>query len=145
MIVTPQKPVVKIVELDKTKVKFLGGMNVVLIKVASNPKFCQIIDILFVDVLEFYGLILRRDWSKELHSYFATIWSHPWLPYNGKPNQIHVDMENHMKYYGTDLDEENEPVVFKNNILGNYSLESFFGDFEAQSSPSPVNFDLSQI
>jgi hypothetical protein len=58
-----------------------------------------------------------------------------WLPYNGKPNQIRVDREKHMKHSVTDFDEENEPVVFTNNILGNYSFESFFGNFQAQNLP----------
>lgn len=54
-----------------------------------------------------------------------------WLPYNGKPNQIHLNREKHMKYSVTDFDEENKPVVFTNKIFGSYSFESFFGNFQA--------------
>lgn len=42
-----------------------------------------------------------------------------WLPYNGKPNQIRVDREKHMKYLVIEFEEENEPIEFSNNILGN--------------------------
>lgn len=50
-----------------------------------------------------------------------------------------------MKYLVTDLDEENEPVVFTNNILGNYSLDAFLGIFNAQESPFEVDYVTSQI
>lgn len=48
-----------------------------------------------------------------------------WLSYNGKPNQIPVDSEKHMKYLVTDLNEENESVVFTGNIIGKYFSGSF--------------------
>lgn len=51
-------------------------MNFVLIRLALNSKVFRIIDILVADIPEFYGLILSRYWSKKLHGYFATIWSH---------------------------------------------------------------------
>jgi hypothetical protein len=35
----------------------------------------------------------------------------------------------------TDIDGENEPVMFSNSILGNYCVDSFFGNFIAKSSP----------
>lgn len=50
-----------------------------------------------------------------------------------------------MKYTITHLDEENEPVAFTDNIWGNYSSESFFGSFPAQSSPFPIDSVTSQI
>jgi hypothetical protein len=39
-----------------------------------------------------------------------------------------------MKHNVTDLDEENEPVSFANNIVGNYSIDSYFGNFNTQVS-----------
>ena len=88
---------------------------------SSNPKFAQIIDIMIIDIPEFYGLVLSRDWSENLHGYFAIVWSHMWLPYSGKPNQIRFDRDlKHMKYSVTDIGEENKPIAFNNNILGNY-------------------------
>ena len=68
-----------------------------------------------------------------------------WLPYNGKPNQIRVDHEKYMKYLVTNLGEENEPIAFNNNILGNYSADSFLGNFNTQSSPFSVNSIKSQV
>jgi hypothetical protein len=53
--ISPQKSVVQIVQLDHTKVKVLGEMNSVLIRLSSNSKVCQIIDILVVDIPEFYS------------------------------------------------------------------------------------------
>ena len=84
----PQKSVVRIVQLDRSQVEVIGELNQVTIRLSSNPKVCQVIDILVVDIPEFYGLILSRDWSEKLHGYFSTDWSHMWLPYNGNPNQI---------------------------------------------------------
>ena len=63
-----------------------------------------------------------------------------WLPYSGKPNQIIFDREKHMKYSVTDFEDENEPAAFTNNILGNYSLESFLCNFNAQKSLFLINY-----
>ena len=50
-----------------------------------------------------------------------------------------------MTHTVTEFEQENQPVVFNSNILGNYSAESFFGNFNAQQSPFPVNSIESQI
>jgi len=105
----------------------------------------QRIDILIADIPEFYGLILSRDWSEKLHGYISIDWSHMWLPYKGKPNQIKIDQEKHMTHSVTEFEQENQPIAFNNNILGNYSSESFFGNFTAQPSPFSVNDFTSQI
>lgn len=94
-------------QLDQSQVEVVGELNQVTIRLSSNPKVCQVIDILVVDIPEFYGLILRRDWSKNIHGYFTTDWSHMWLPYNGKPNQIRVDHEKHQKYIVIEIEGEN--------------------------------------
>ena len=93
--IQPQKSAVCIVQLDRSQVEVIGELNQVTIRFSSNPKVCQVIDILVADIPEFYGLILSRDWSEKLPGYFATDWSHMWLPYNGKPNQIKVEREKH--------------------------------------------------
>jgi len=56
----------------------------VLIRISSNPKVHQNIDIIVVDIPDNYGMILSRDWSTIMNGYFATDCSHLWLPYNGK-------------------------------------------------------------
>jgi len=89
--VQPQKSVVRIVQLDRLQVEVIGELNQVTIRLSSNPKVCQVINILVADILEFYGLILSKDWLEKLHGYFATDWSHMWLPYNGKTNQMKVE------------------------------------------------------
>jgi len=40
-----------------------------------------------------------------------------------------------MKHTVTNFEDENEPIDFKNNIIGNYSAESFLGNSNAQKSP----------
>ncbi len=89
--VQPQKSVVHIVQLDWSQVEVIGELNQVTVRLSSNPKVCQVIDILVVDIPKFYGLILSRYWSEKLHGYFAMDWSHMWLPYNNKPNQIKAE------------------------------------------------------
>jgi hypothetical protein len=81
----------KIIQLDRTDVKVMGELKNVLIRLSSNPKVHQFIDIIVVDIPEVYGMFLSRDWSEQLHGYFATDWSHLWLPENGKPNKIRVN------------------------------------------------------
>jgi hypothetical protein len=74
---------IKVIQLDRTNIKVISELKNVLIRLLSNPKVHQIIDIIVVDIPKFYGLFLSMDWSKQLHRYFATDWSHLWLPKNG--------------------------------------------------------------
>ena len=71
----------QMVQLDIYVVKIIGEMKDVLIRLSVDPRVCQFIDIMVVDILEVYGLILSKDWSTKLNGYFATDWSHMWLPY----------------------------------------------------------------
>ena len=123
----------------------IGELNQVNIRLSSNPKVCQVIDILVANILEFYGLILSRDWSENLHEYFSTDWSHMWLPFNGKPNQIKVERELHQKYIVTDLEGENEAIAYNSSIIDNYLVDSFLGNFNAHTSPYLENSVLSQV
>jgi hypothetical protein len=75
-------------QLDRSNVKVIGELKDVLIRVASNPKVYQIIDIIVVDIPESYGLFLSRDWSQKLQGYFSTYWSHLWLPWNGQKTKF---------------------------------------------------------
>jgi hypothetical protein len=72
-----------------------------------------------VDIPEAYGLLLSKDWSQKLQGYFATDWSHMWLPYKGRKNQIKVDNEAHMKHTITEMEGHNEPINFSHSVLGN--------------------------
>ena len=92
----------------------------VSIRLSSNAKVLQVIDILVANIPQLYGLILSNDWSEKLHGYFVADWSHMWLPYNGKSNRIKVDHKKFMKHTVTKLEETNEPIAFTNNIIGNY-------------------------
>ena len=95
-------------------------MEDVLIRLSSNEKVCQFIDIIVADIPEAYGLVLSQDWSAKLNGYFASDWSHLWLPYKGSPNQIKLLREPHMKQNVTQLKGKNEPV---NYVLVNYFIE----------------------
>ena len=64
--------------------KVIGEMEDVLIRLSANEKVCQYIDIVVADILDVYGLVLSRDWSARLDGYFASDWSHLWLPHKGK-------------------------------------------------------------
>jgi hypothetical protein len=57
----------KIIQLDRTDVKVMGELKKVLIRLSSNPKVHQFIDIIVVDIPEVYGMFLSRDWSEQLH------------------------------------------------------------------------------
>ena len=77
---------------------------------------------------------MSRDWSAKLNGYFATDWSHLWLPFKGQPNKIKVDRERYMKHTVTDLNDPNEPVMFSHSIIANFYFETFFGELEAKTS-----------
>ena len=107
-------------------------MKYVLIWLSADPRVCQFIDIMVVDIPETYGSILRRDWSMKLNGYFATDWSHIWLPYQNVQNQIKILREPHMKHNLTQLEGKNEPVNFSSSVLGNYFLELEPGNYQAK-------------
>ena len=69
-----------------------------MIRLSADERICQFIDIMVVDIPEAYGLILSRDWYAKLNGYFATDWSHMWLPYKNSQNQINIMREPHMKH-----------------------------------------------
>jgi len=116
-------------------VQVTGELKNVQIRLVSNPIVWQTIDIIVVDIPEAYGLLLSRDWSMELNGYFATYWSHLWLPHKGIENQIRVDREPYMKYTVTKLEAPNKPLMFPKGSHENYCFDSFFGDFPTQIAP----------
>lgn len=99
----PQESTTQIVQLDRSKVNVLGELKDVLIRLASQPKVFQIIDIVIANISESYGL--STDRSMKLKCYFSIDWSHLWLPFNGKPNKIREDHEYHMKHIIIDINE----------------------------------------
>ena len=76
----------KIIQLGRTTMKVVGEMEYVLIRLSTDEIVCQFIGIMVVGILEAYVLILSQDWSMKLDGYFATNWSHLWLPYQGCQN-----------------------------------------------------------
>jgi hypothetical protein len=125
----------KIIQLDRTDVKVMGELKNVLIRLSSNPKVHQFIDIIVVDIPEVYGMFFSRDWSEQLHGYFATDWSHLWLPENGKPNKIRVNREHYLKYMVTDLNDPNEPYTPPADSPEVQGMDTYFGNFMAEVSP----------
>ena len=49
----------------------IGEMEDVLIRLSSNDKVCQFIDIVVADLPEAFGLVLTTDWSAKLGGYFS--------------------------------------------------------------------------
>ena len=95
-------------------------MKNVLIRLSANKKICQYLNIVVADIPDGYGLILNRDWSARLDGYFASDWSHLWLPQKGSPNLIKILREPYMKHNVTGLEEGNESA---DSVLGNYLTE----------------------
>ena len=61
--------------------KVIGEMEDVLIRLSSNENVCHFSVVVVADIPEACGLVLSRDWSAKLNGYFASDWSHLWLPY----------------------------------------------------------------
>ena len=83
----------QIIQLDRYNVKVMGEFKYVLIYFSLNTKVHQTIDIIVVNILGAYGVIVSRDWSVKLNGYFVTDWSHLWIPYKGKPKRIKFEHE----------------------------------------------------
>jgi hypothetical protein len=125
----------KIIQLARTDVKVMGELKNVLIRLSSNPKLHQFIDIIVVDIPKVYGMFLSRDWLEQLHGYFATDWSHLWLPENGKPNKIRVNRERYLKFTVTDSNDPNEPYTPPADSPEVQGMDTYFGNFIAEVSP----------
>ena len=123
-------------QLDKSKVKVVGRLKNVILKLSADPRIHHTIDILIIDIPENYGMWLSWDWSEKLKGYFATDWSHLWLPLNRKPNKLKVDREPFTKQTVTDLDGSNESVSFFYNQIEHFTFDTFFGDLPADVLPT---------
>ena len=77
---------------------------------------------------------LRRDWSENIKGYFATDWSHLWLPYNGRPNWTKIVREPYMKQTIIDINDPSELVVFFSSAIEHYTFDYFFGNLYGDSS-----------
>jgi hypothetical protein len=74
--VVPLKSDKHVIRLDRTQVKVIGELKDMMIRISMHPTFVQVIDIIVVDILEAYGLLLSRYWSKKINGYFSTDWAH---------------------------------------------------------------------
>jgi hypothetical protein len=124
----------KIIQLDRTNVTVVGELKYVLIRLSSNPKVHQVIDIVVADIPKVYGMFLSRDWSEQIHGYFTIYWYHLWLPVNGHPNKLRINRERYLKYTVTDLNDSNEPFVPSVNALECQGMKSLFGNLVAEVS-----------
>jgi hypothetical protein len=118
-------------------VKVIWELKDVMIRIATHPKFVQVIGIIVVDIPEAYGLLLSRDWSEKLNRYFSTNWTHLWLPLKEHTNMIRINRERYLKHIATDLETLNEPSSGYFPMLGNYSCDSYFGNLSPLSSKVP--------
>jgi hypothetical protein len=134
----PLKSDKRVIQLDRTQVKFMGELKDVMIRMATHPKKFQVIDIIVVDIPEAYGLLLSRDWSKNLNGYFSTDWAHLWFPLKGHANMIRIVRERYLKHNVTDLEALNEPSSLDFPVLGNYSCDSDYGNLSPLSSNVPL-------
>ena len=60
----PEKTGTRIMQLDRMNVKVIGEFKDVLIRMATKPQYSQDIDIVVVDILEAYEMLLRGTGQK---------------------------------------------------------------------------------
>jgi hypothetical protein len=77
-------------------------------------------------------MLLSRDWSaKLLHRLGKLVAS---TQRTAKKKKVRIyKREAYMKYAVTGLEGTNESVIFPDNKRGNYCLDTFFGNFEAET------------
>jgi hypothetical protein len=134
--VVPLKSDKHLMKLDRTQVKVIGELKDVMIIMDTHPNIFQVIDIIVVDILEAYGLLLSQDWFENLNGYFSKDCTHLWFPLKGHTNMIKIDKERYLKHTFTDLEAFNEPSSTDFPVLGNYSCDYDFDNF------SPLSYDV---
>ena len=82
----PKPSTWQVLQLDRTAIKVIGEMEDVMIHLSADERVCQYIDIIVANIPNAYGLVLSQDWSARLEGYFASDWSHLWLPFKGCQN-----------------------------------------------------------
>jgi hypothetical protein len=65
-------------------------------------------------------------------------WAHFWLPLKGYKNMIRINRERYLKHTITDLETPNKPASTDFSVLGNYSCDSHFGEFDPLLSDVPL-------
>ena len=63
---------IQIVQLDRSKVKVVGRLRNVLLRLSADPQIHQTINIVNVDIPKTYGMWLSQDWSEKVKVYFST-------------------------------------------------------------------------
>jgi hypothetical protein len=127
-----------IIQLDITRVKFIGEIKDVMMRMATHPIFFQVINIIVVNILESYGLLLSQDWYENLNGYFIMDWDHLWFTLKGYANMIKFDRERYLKHTVTNLEAFNEPSSEDFPVLGKYSYDSDFNNSSPLSSDVPL-------
>lgn len=128
--------------MDGSFIHTISGLNNVIIHMSSNHRVHQSINIMIMDIPKAQGLLLCRDWSNKLQGYFSTDWTHLWLPYKVRYNQIRVESEPYTKHNMTQLEGKTELVGFAYAIFGNFFLKVDHKCFLVQPSPIPPNTQL---
>ena len=107
-----------IIQLDISFVPTIGELNNFIIILSFDERVHQCIDIVTVDILDSYGLLLSTNHTRKLQEYSTTDWSHLWLLYKGKNNQIQVESEPFVKHIITVLETPNELIIYVKVIFG---------------------------
>jgi hypothetical protein len=66
--VVPLKTDKHVIQLDRTQVKVIGELKDVITRISMHPTFVQVNEIIVVEILEAYGLLLSRNWSEKLNN-----------------------------------------------------------------------------
>lgn len=96
------------IQLDKMEVKIIGVLKDVRIKLTTDPRIQDIIDIHVVEILEIYGVLLSREWTHYLRGWFSTHFTQLWLPWKGLNDQIKIDVDPKIKIMITKYNALNE-------------------------------------
>jgi hypothetical protein len=136
---------IKIIQLDRTNVTVVGELKDVLIRLSSNLKVHQIIDIVVADIPEVYGMFLSRDWSQQLNDYFLQIGLTSGCLSMDQPNKLRINRERYLKYIVIDLNDPNEPFLSNEIVLENQGINTFFGNFAAEISSVTDSNQQSEI
>lgn len=105
---------------DNSTMQVMGELKDLFIRLSFDLSIHQMIDIYVVNIPDCYVIFLSSDWSTQLGGYFATDWSHMFVPKKGQNQYQRIERERYMEHMITDPEGHNELVMFHSSILGNY-------------------------
>lgn len=115
------RPYRNVCAMDLREVEAHGIILGLQLKLAAYPKISFQMDILVIDVLDAWGMLLSRNWGATLGGNIQMDLSYATIPFF-ENSLVKLIRENERKYHVEDLNEPMNEFLCEMSEMGNYSI-----------------------